>query len=72
MAGTTYYLCQTKTCDAYGESIKRDKIEGHVGEMIADLQPTPGLIALARAMSARLGMREVSNQATSERRRNAS
>ncbi len=45
-----YYLCQTKSCEAYGKSIKRDQVEGHVGEMIATLQPTPGLIALARAM----------------------
>ncbi len=26
-----YYLCQTKGCDHYGKSIKRDKIEGEVG-----------------------------------------
>lgn len=35
-----YYLCQTKTCDHYGKSIKRDKIEGDVGELIKQLQPT--------------------------------
>ncbi|MBO9466727.1 recombinase family protein [Tropicibacter sp. R15_0] len=45
-----YYLCQTKTCDHYGKSIRRDVLEGEVGKLIKDLQPSPGLIALARAM----------------------
>ncbi|MGH1414828.1 MAG: recombinase family protein [Pelagimonas sp.] len=45
-----YYLCQTKTCDHYGKSIRRDVLEGEVGQLIKDLQPSPGLIALARAM----------------------
>ncbi len=45
-----YYLCQTKACEHYGKSIKRDKIESEVGELIKALQPSPGLIALAKAM----------------------
>ncbi|MEL6467117.1 MAG: zinc ribbon domain-containing protein, partial [Pseudomonadota bacterium] len=45
-----YYLCQTKTCDHYGKSIKRDTLEDEVGALIKDLQPSPGLIALARVM----------------------
>lgn len=45
-----YYLCQTKTCDHYGKSIKRDQIENEVGDLIKELQPTKGLIATARAM----------------------
>ncbi len=45
-----YYLCQTKTCDHYGKSIKRDKFEDEVGALIKGLQPSPDLIALARAM----------------------
>ncbi len=45
-----YYLCQTKGCDHYGKSIKRDKIEGEVGELIKSLQPTAGLMAAASAM----------------------
>ena len=45
-----YYLCQTKRCDAYGKSIARDKIEGEVGALIKDLQPTQGLVILATAM----------------------
>ncbi|MGC3939499.1 recombinase family protein [Roseobacter sp. EG26] len=45
-----YYLCQTKTCDHYGKSIKRDKIEDEVGALLKELQPTEGLMAAARAM----------------------
>ena len=45
-----YYLCQTKGYDHYGKSIKRDKVEGDVGELIKSLQPTEGLMAAAKAM----------------------
>ncbi len=45
-----YYLCQTKACDHYGKSIKRDQIEGEVGDLIKSLQPTKGLITLVTAM----------------------
>ncbi|MEL7469755.1 MAG: recombinase family protein [Pseudomonadota bacterium] len=45
-----YYLCQTQTCDAYGKSIPRDKVEGAVGEIIKTLQPTEDLFKLAAAM----------------------
>lgn len=45
-----YYLCQTKGCDHYGKSIKRDKIEGDVGELIKSLQPSEGLMDAAKAM----------------------
>ncbi len=45
-----YYLCQTKSCDSYGKSIARDKVEGDVGEIIKALQPTQQLFALAKAM----------------------
>ncbi len=45
-----YYLCQTKTCDSYGKSVARDKIEGEVGEMVKALQPTKGLMLLATEM----------------------
>ncbi|MEM7427861.1 MAG: recombinase family protein [Pseudomonadota bacterium] len=45
-----YYLCQTKSCEAYGKSIPRDKIEGEVGALIKELEPTEGLITLATAM----------------------
>lgn len=45
-----YYLCQTKSCDSYGKSIPRDKLEGEVGGLIETLQPTQQLVTLAKAM----------------------
>ena len=45
-----YYLCQTKSCDHYGKSMKRDQVEGDVGALIKELQPTQGLMTLATAM----------------------
>jgi hypothetical protein len=45
-----YYLCQTKTCEAYGKSIARDKAEADIGDLIKTLEPTPQLIALAKAL----------------------
>ena len=45
-----YYLCQTKGCDSYGKSIPRDKIEGEVGALLKQLQPTRALVQLAKAM----------------------
>jgi len=45
-----YYLCQTKGCDHYGKSIAKDKLEGDVGELVKQLQPTKGLMTLAAVM----------------------
>ncbi|MEM9238477.1 MAG: recombinase family protein [Pseudomonadota bacterium] len=45
-----YYLCQTKTCEHYGKSIKRDKLEGDVGEIIKSLQPDPDTLGVLAAM----------------------
>ena len=45
-----YYLCQTKSCDHYGKSIKRDTLEGEIGGLIKQLQPTQGLMTLATAL----------------------
>jgi len=45
-----YYLCQTKGCDDYGKSIPRDKIEGDVGAIIKQLEPSHTLMELTRAM----------------------
>ena len=45
-----YYLCQTKGCEAYGKSIKRDALENEVGTLVQALQPSQGLLALATAM----------------------
>ena len=45
-----YYLCQTKSCEAYGKSIPRDTLEAEVGDIVKTLQPTQGLMTLAKAM----------------------
>ena len=47
-----YYLCQTKTCESYGKSIPRDRLESDVGELVRQLQPTQTLFAMTRAMFA--------------------
>ena len=46
------YLCQTLKCQQYGKSIPRDKLEGEIGDLIRTLQPTHGLLSVARAMFA--------------------
>ena len=43
-------MCQTPNCLHYGKSIPRAKLEGDIGDLIRTLQPTPGLLAVARAM----------------------
>ncbi len=45
-----YYLCQTKTCESYGKSIKRDQIEGEIGEIVKTLQPNPASVRMLSAM----------------------
>jgi len=45
-----YYLCQSKECVSYGKSIPRDRIEDEVGLLIRDVQPTSGLVSIAKAM----------------------
>ncbi|MDA5556061.1 recombinase family protein [Shimia sp. MMG029] len=45
-----YYLCQTKGCEAYGKSIKRDQLEGDVGEIIKALQPDQSVVRLLTDM----------------------
>lgn len=47
-----YYLCQTKTCESYGKSIPRDKLEDDIGAVIRTLQPTQNLFTIAKAMFA--------------------
>ncbi|MEL6313528.1 MAG: recombinase family protein [Pseudomonadota bacterium] len=45
-----YYLCQTKSCEAYGKSTRRDDLEEQVGQIIKQLQPTKGMGDLASRM----------------------
>ncbi len=40
----------TKGCEAYGKSIRRDKLEGEVGELIKRLELAPALMNMAVAM----------------------
>lgn len=47
-----YYLFQTKGCAQNGKSIPRERLERDVGDLIRTLQPTPGLLSVARAMFA--------------------
>lgn len=45
-----YYVCQTKGCASYAKSMPRKQVESDVGQMIKDLEPSPQLIGLAKAM----------------------
>jgi DNA invertase Pin-like site-specific DNA recombinase len=45
-----YYLCFNKGCGSYRKSIGRDRIEAEFGTLLENVQPTPGLVAAARAL----------------------
>ncbi len=45
-----YYLCPTKGCASYRKSIKRDVLEGDFTALLQSLEPTQGLITIAKAM----------------------
>lgn len=45
-----YYVCQTKSCDSYGESIPCDKLEGIFEDLLRKLTPTQDLFRVARDM----------------------
>lgn len=45
-----YYLCQTKTCESYGKSIPRDRIEGEFEDYLRSLTPLQSLFDAARIM----------------------
>ena len=38
------------SCEAYGKSIRRDQIEGEVGDLLKSLEPSKNLITFATAM----------------------
>ncbi len=44
-----YYLCQTKTCNSYGKSIKRADIEGEFETLLKKLKPSKELFQLTCA-----------------------
>lgn len=45
-----YYHCPKRGCPSYGQSIRRDKIEGEFEELLRSVQPTERLFKVARAM----------------------
>mmetsp|Transcript_12552 Transcript_12552/g.19941 ORF Transcript_12552/g.19941 Transcript_12552/m.19941 type:complete len:392 (+) Transcript_12552:201-1376(+) len=45
-----YYLCQTKDCEAYGKSIKRDQLAADVGAIIKTMQPSQDVMTMAKAI----------------------
>lgn len=49
-----YYYCQHKTCDLYGKTIRRDKIEAEFEELLSSLQPSKDLFDMATAMFKKL------------------
>lgn len=45
-----YYLCQTKACEHYGKSIRRDQLEGDFAQIVKTMEPAPSLIGMATHM----------------------
>ncbi|WP_299670513.1 hypothetical protein [uncultured Roseobacter sp.] len=45
-----YYVCQTKSCDSYGKSIPRAKIEGAFEELLQEITPAESMMTIARKM----------------------
>ena len=44
-----YYLCDTKGCESYRKSIRRDQLEGDFEELLKEMRPSANLFALAFA-----------------------
>ncbi|WP_300056219.1 hypothetical protein [uncultured Roseobacter sp.] len=45
-----YYVCQTKSCDSYGKSIPRAKVEGALEELLQEITPAESMMTIARKM----------------------
>ncbi len=45
-----YYLCPKRGCEAYGKSIRRERIEGEFEALLQSVQPTETLFRAASAM----------------------
>jgi len=45
-----YYFCFNNSCESYGKSIKRDKIEGEFQALLETLSPSPALVGIAANM----------------------
>jgi site-specific DNA recombinase len=47
-----YYLCQTKSCESYRKSIRRDVLEGAFEEALRSMTPSKGLFEIVKSMFA--------------------
>jgi DNA invertase Pin-like site-specific DNA recombinase len=45
-----YYFCQTKGCEIYGKSVRKEKIEAEFEELLTGLRPSQNMFHLAKAM----------------------
>ncbi len=45
-----YYVCQKRCCESYGKSIRRADIEGEFESLLRELQPSPQLVGMLKAM----------------------
>lgn len=45
-----YYLCQTRDCDSYGKSIRRDDLEGDFEALLKSMSPSLEVIRTGKAM----------------------
>lgn len=61
-----YYLCDTRGCDSYRKSIRRERIEGEFADIVQSLQHTRELFDFARTMFVE-AFRERSEKATARR-----
>ncbi len=67
-----YYLCDTKGCDLYRKSIRRDKIEGDFEALLTTLQPSRNLFEMSFDMFRNIWEHKVnrSREATLDLRKN--
>ncbi|MCC7259845.1 MAG: recombinase zinc beta ribbon domain-containing protein [Alphaproteobacteria bacterium] len=49
-----YYLCQTKNCEHYGKSVKRDYIENEFEQLLIDVTPSEALVGMVDEMIEKL------------------
>lgn len=62
-----YYFCPKRGCEAYGKSIKRDKIEGEFETLLRSFQTTEKLFSVVKSMFSDLWGRRL-EQAESQRK----
>ena len=57
-----YYICQTKGCDEYKKSIRREKAESEFESLLLQLRPSEDLFLLAQAMFEELWKNRAENR----------